>query len=97
VAINTYIQANKPTIVVESVLNDSNYDAVTNVAKYADVCLLFVNADSGEGYLHPEDNYGDRNDLLLWHGGDTLITNAAAVCSNTIVILHTVGLVLVEA
>jgi beta-glucosidase len=35
--------------------------------------------------------------LTLWHGGDELILTTAAQCANTIVVLHTVGAVLVEA
>jgi beta-glucosidase len=96
-ALNTYIQANKPTTMVESIFSDFNYGAVTTSASNADVCLVFANADSGEGYITVDGNAGDRNNLTLWHGADTLITTTASVCSNTIVILHTVGPVLVEA
>jgi beta-glucosidase len=74
------------------------------VASLADTCIVFVNADSGEGYITvpmiPESaggNFGDRNNLTLWHGGDTLITNVASVCANTIVVQHVVGPVLVES
>jgi beta-glucosidase len=42
-------------------------------------------------------NAGDRNNLTLWHAGDTLVTTTASQCSNTIVIMHAVGPVLVEA
>jgi Glycosyl hydrolase family 3 C-terminal domain len=44
-----------------------------------------------------EGNTGDRNDLYLWHGGDTLIQAVAAVNPNTIVVVHAVGPVDVEA
>jgi beta-glucosidase len=96
-AINAYVQANKPTTVVESIFSDYNYGAVQNVAKYADACLVFANSNSGEGYLTVDNNLGDRNNLTLWHDGDTLIAQTASVCPNTIVVLHTVGPVLVEA
>jgi hypothetical protein len=91
------VQANKPTTVVESIFSDFNYGAVQTVAKSADACLVFANADSGEGYITVDGNAGDRTNLTLWHGADTLITNTAAVCSNTIVVMHAVGPVLVEA
>ena len=40
-------------------------------------------------------NEGDRNNLTLWHGGDTLIQNVTSQCNNTVVVMHTVGPVLV--
>lgn len=48
------MRANKPTTVLEAVLNDYNYAAVDAVSRYADTCLVFVNADSGEGYITVE-------------------------------------------
>jgi beta-glucosidase len=96
-AINAYVQANKPTTDVEAIFSDYKYDAIMNVARYADVCLVFANADSGEAYITVDGNAGDRNNLTLWHEGDTLIATTAALCPNTIVVLHTVGPVLVEA
>jgi len=54
-----------------------------------------VNADSGEGYITVDTNFGDRNDLNLWHGGDALIEAVAAVNSQTIVVMHVVGPVIV--
>jgi beta-glucosidase len=55
-AINTYVQAHKPTTVVEAIFDDFNYGQVTNVAAQADTCLVFVNADSGEGYISVDNN-----------------------------------------
>ncbi|EIN06360.1 beta-glucosidase [Punctularia strigosozonata HHB-11173 SS5] len=96
-AINAYVNANKPTIPVEAVLNDFNYAQVADVAAVADTCLVFTNAMSGEGYITVDTNAGDRNNLTLWHAGDALINATASQCSNTIVIMHAVGPVLVEA
>ncbi|KAJ7710040.1 glycoside hydrolase superfamily [Mycena metata] len=95
-AITTHIQSINPTVVIEAVLNDFNLNQVSAVAGAADTCLVFVNADSGEGYLHPDDNQGDRNNITLWHGGEALIAAAAAACANTIVVQHVVGPVTVE-
>jgi beta-glucosidase len=36
-------------------------------------------------------NMGDRNDLKLWWEGDNLVERVAAVCNNTIVVVHSVG------
>jgi beta-glucosidase len=97
-AINSFINANRPgKVVVESVLNDFNYGQVSGVARQSDTCLVFANADSGEGYITVDNNAGDRNNLTLWHAGDELIRRTAQQCANTIVVLHTVGPVIVES
>ncbi|KAF7335801.1 Fn3-like domain-containing protein [Mycena venus] len=100
-AITEHIQSIDPTVVIEGVLDDFNAASQTAVASLADTCIVFVNADSGEGYITvpntPDGNAGDRNNLTLWHSGDDLITNVAASCANTIVVQHVVGPVLVEA
>lgn len=44
-----------------------------------------------------EGNVGDRNDLYVWHGGDALIQAVAAVNPNTVVVVHAVGQVDMEA
>ncbi len=36
-------------------------------------------------------NMGDRNDLELWWNGGSLVERVAAVCNNTIVVVHSVG------
>jgi beta-glucosidase len=36
-------------------------------------------------------NMGDRNDLNLWWQGDNLVEQVAAVCNNTVVVVHSVG------
>jgi len=95
-AIVNFVHSEKPTVPVEVVLNDFNLGGVVKVADVADTCLVFVNADSGEGYITVDGNAGDRTNLTLWKGGEQLITATAAVCSNTIVIQHVVGPVLVE-
>lgn len=57
--------------------------------------IVFVNADSGEGYITVDGNVGDRNNLTVWGEGDALIETVAGLCSNTIVVIHSVGAVLV--
>ncbi|KAH8815729.1 beta-glucosidase 1 precursor [Xylogone sp. PMI_703] len=57
--------------------------------------LVFVNADSGEGYINVDGNEGDRQNLTLWKNGDALIQNVSSLCSNTIVVIHSTGPVLV--
>lgn len=65
-----------------------------------DVCIVFANADGGEGYLKWSSVAGDRNDLFLQKGGDNLIVSVAEDCGGgkgrTIVVIHAVGPVVME-
>jgi beta-glucosidase len=66
-----------------------------------------LNRMLGEGYIQVDGNLGDRNNLTLWQGGDTLVSEdkkketkekkrltfaqieqVAALCNNTIVVVH---------
>lgn len=70
------------------------------ILKDQDVCIVFANADSGEGYMASGGIRGDRNDLFLQNGGDELIKNVADGCGDgkgsTVVVIHTVGPVILE-
>lgn len=69
---------------------------IKSLVSQADVTsIVFVNADSGEGFINVDGNEGDRNNLTLWHSGDDLIKNVSGWCSNTIVVIHSVGPTLV--
>jgi beta-glucosidase len=70
---------------------------VKNLATTADTALVFVNADSGEGYINIDGNAGDRRNLSLWQEGDRLIGNVTTYNNNTIVVIHSVGPVNVSA
>ena len=61
-----------------------------------DLCLTFINADSGEGYLEHEGIRGDRNDLYAQKGGDKLARAVGEQCGNVVVVIHSVGAVVVE-
>jgi len=62
-----------------------------------DICLVFANADSGEGFVKWEGVSGDRPDLYLQKGGDNLIMGVADRCGGpVIVVIHSVGPVLLE-
>jgi beta-glucosidase len=65
-----------------------------------DLCIVFANSDSGEGYKGWEGINGDRNDLNLQKGGDLLIEQVADGCGagkgSTIVVIHSVGPVILE-
>ncbi|KAJ7465974.1 glycoside hydrolase family 3 protein [Mycena latifolia] len=77
--------------VTTSLSNDAAAGATA--AKGKDVAIVLVNAMSGElGFYQSVDgNEGDRNDLELWFDGSDLVQAVAAVCSNTIVVVHSVG------
>jgi len=90
-------RAMKGRSIVQSVTDDYAYDQIKAAATQASVCLTFVNADSGEGYISIDGNQGDRKNLTLWHDGEKLISHVANNCNNTIVVIHGVGVVLLEA
>ncbi|KAI1264945.1 glycoside hydrolase family 3 protein [Xylariaceae sp. FL1019] len=79
----------------ESTFN--NYDAASIAALAAlpdATCIVFGNADSGEGYINVDNNEGDRKNLTLWQNADAVIQNVSALCNNTIVVIHSGGPVL---
>ena len=80
-----------------SVIDNYAYSQIQTLATQASVAIVFVNADSGEGYITVDTNFGDRNNLTIWQDGDTLIQNVSSLCNNTIVVIHSVGPVLVNS
>jgi beta-glucosidase len=81
---------------VQYVLNNYATTQIDLVASQADVSLVFINADSGEGYIEVGGNLGDRNNLTAWANGDALVQEVAANCSHTVVIIHAPGPILME-
>ena len=81
---------------LQYVLDNYANSTIDQVATQATTCITFVNADSGEGYIQVGGNYGDRNNLTAWLGGDTLVQRVAGNCSNTIVVIHAPGPLLLE-
>ncbi|KAG2078523.1 glycoside hydrolase [Suillus decipiens] len=61
-----------------------------------EVAIVFVNSDSGEGYITVDGNAGDRQNLTAWHQGDQLILAVAAQNNNTIVVTNSVGPLIIE-
>lgn len=99
-----YLVTPETAIQNEVINNLGRFEAITDnfdgtqiiaLASQASLAIVFVNADSGEGFINVDGNVGDRNNLTLWQGGDSLIQNVSSLCNNTIVVLHTVGPVLV--
>ncbi|MCJ1444341.1 MAG: hypothetical protein MMC23_004843 [Stictis urceolatum] len=86
---------------VESYLtNTPDFKKQPSIIEYQDICIVFVNSDSGEGFLTVDGMKGDRNDLLPQKGGDKLVQDVASNCGKgqgkTIVVVHAVGPVLLE-
>jgi beta-glucosidase len=81
---------------VESILDNWAYQQIGVLAGRVDTAIVFVNSDSGEGYINVDGNVGDRRNLTLWRNGDTLIQNVTAMCNNTIVVVHSTGPVVLE-
>lgn len=58
--------------------------------------MVFITADSGEGYITVENNAGDRNDLDPWHDGNGLVEAVAQAGKPTVVVVNTVGVIILE-
>ena len=69
---------------------------IPQLARRASTAIVFVNSDSGEGYISVDDNVGDRRNLTVWLDGENLVSNVTAQCNNTIVVIHSTGPVFVE-
>lgn len=79
----------------ESILSNWDYDLTDALVRQDNAtAIVFVNANSGEGYISIDGNIGDRNNLTLWNGGDELVQRVAGNNSNTIVVIHSTGPVL---
>nr|AMR94085.1 glycoside hydrolase family 3 beta-glucosidase [Evansstolkia leycettana] len=70
--------------------------AAASAAASAGTAIVFINSDSGEGYITVEGNAGDRNNLDPWHNGNELVQAVAAANKNVIVVVHSVGPVILE-
>lgn len=70
---------------------------IVAAAGQASVSIVFINADSGEGYINVDGNEGDRKNLTAWHDGDRLVQNVTSACNNTVVVIHSVGAIDISA
>lgn len=82
---------------ITSILDNYCLRKIRKSAKEQDLCLVFGNADAGEGYISDLGVSGDRNNLYAQKGGDALIKAVAENCGGpVVVVIHSVGPVLVE-
>ncbi|GFF97513.1 probable beta-glucosidase L [Aspergillus udagawae] len=82
------------TKIVPSTTDDPTAGA--SAAAAAETAIVFINSDSGEGYITVEGNEGDRNTLDPWHNGNELVKAVAAASKNVIVVVHSVGPIILE-
>ena len=61
------------------------------VAEKADLCIVFISADSGERYIDLEMSHGDRYDLNAWHSGNELVNAVLEKNENVIVVINSPG------
>ena len=78
-------------------LDDFDTTGAATTATGVEVAIVGINSDSGEDYITVDGNEGDRNNLTAWHAGDDLVLAVAAVNNNTIVVVHSVGPLILEA
>jgi len=90
-------QASSIGATITSSLSDTDTTAAQTAARGKAVALVFITADSGEGYITVEGNAGDRNDLNAWHSGNALVQAVASVNPNTIVVVHSVGPIIMDS
>lgn len=65
-----------------------------------DLCLVFANADGGEGFIRSGGVAGDRNDLYLQQNGTHLAAAVGEACGGgkgkVVVIIHSIGPVVLD-
>ncbi|OCT54857.1 putative beta-glucosidase E [Cladophialophora carrionii] len=82
---------------ITSSLTNSVSTKMKKTLNEQDLCLVFGNADSGEGHKIWATQRADRNDLEIQKGGNRLIRTVAEECGGpVVVIIHSVGPVIVE-
>jgi beta-glucosidase len=82
---------------ITSILQNNQIRKISESAKKQDICLAFINADAGEGYISWEDvRQGDRPNLNAQKGGDKLVLALSRNCENTVVVVHSAGPVIME-
>lgn len=79
-------------------ISEDNWDLerTEELADFADMTIVVVNSVSGEGYIDVDCNYGDRNNVTLWHNGDELIERVTCHCKRVVVVVNAVGPVNME-
>jgi beta-glucosidase len=84
----------------ENLGNSLGFRDAASLLRNEDVCIVFANADAGEGYLAWDGVSGDRPDLRLQKGAEDLVRLVGLGCGGgrgeTVVVIHAVGPVVLE-
>lgn len=83
--------ARERNMVYDYTSDQYDFDHIDDVAEYADMSIVFAMADSGEGYIEVDGNYGDRKNVSLWQNSEELITHIANRCRKTVVVITSTG------
>ncbi|KAK3655154.1 hypothetical protein LTR56_003575 [Elasticomyces elasticus] len=79
----------------ESITNNSALTQIQTLSRRTNavsgVCIAFANADSGEGFINIEGNYGDRKNLTFWQAAEPMLQNVTTNCNRTVLVIHSVG------
>ncbi|KAK5653218.1 hypothetical protein OQA88_9117 [Cercophora sp. LCS_1] len=93
-AIRTRAQADGTQV---SLHNNDNANGVQGVVQGADVAIVVITANSGEGYItQPGAKTGDRDNLDPWFNGNQLVQAVAQTNQNVVVVVHATGPVILE-
>ncbi|EXJ86396.1 beta-glucosidase [Capronia epimyces CBS 606.96] len=85
------------SVEIFSSLTNSVSSSIKSKLNEQDLCLVFGNADSGEGYHIWQGQRADRSDLEIQKGGTRLIRTVAEECGGpVVVVIHSVGPVVIE-
>jgi beta-glucosidase len=80
----------------ESSFDNYDLDTIGALARRSNVSIVFANSHAGETFIQIDGNLGDRNNLTFWQGADDAIATVAGNCSNTVLVVHSVGPILLE-
>lgn len=79
------------------VLSASDSTNNVDIAQGADVAVVVITSDSGEGYISVDEApTGDKAHLNPWNNGNQLVQAVAAVNDNVVVVVHSTGPIILE-
>ncbi|CAH7668910.1 family 3 glycoside hydrolase [Phakopsora pachyrhizi] len=97
-AIQNHLKVESPKTQIFSSLNQDSKKA-RKICSNSEVAIVFLYSFSGEigvGLTSVMGNFGDRSNLKVFDKGDELVLEVASSNSNTIVVIHSVGSVMME-
>ncbi len=80
-------RAQEAKISYEFIGDSWNQKDAIDSASFADAAIVVANSVVGEEIDQVDGNYGDLNNLTLWHNAVSLIQNISSINNNTVVII----------